>query len=253
MVIYNVFLCWFNNEEFYITTLIKNILFLKSVGLSHMWYMPMIIGVYIFLPFVADYLKTIDIRILKIPFGITFFYLFLVPVFNVVGQAYGIQPVGNLLDLSYSGGVYGIYLLCGYFIKKGILRSVSADCLAVTSLAFFIGTVILQMFAFDHQIAYSVWYSNGLLLVCAMVFFELFSRSILKGKMRLLNCLSRCSFGIYLVHNPVLMILKRYVFLGEGMPIRVLGLFVSTFVISWLIVAVIGSIPKVGNVIFYVR
>lgn len=253
MVAYNIFICLFKGEKFYVTTLIKNMLFLKSVGLSHMWYMPMIIGLYIFLPFVADFLQNTEIRVLGFPLVILYVYLFCVPVFNVLCQMYGYQQVGSLLDLNYGGGVYGFYLICGYFVKKGVFKRISFRSLLLCGISFFVGTVVLQIFAFDHQYSYTVWYNNGLLFICVLSFFELFSRFPIKKTFRIIGDLSKSSFGIYLIHNPILMILRKNMIFKCVMPIQVICLFICTIVISWSIVSIFGRIPKVGKFIFYMK
>lgn len=254
IVVYNIFLCLFRGEKFYVTTLIKNMLFLKSVGLNHMWYMPMIIGLYVFLPFAADFLQNTELRVLGFPLGISYIYLFCVPVLNVLCQMYGYQQVGNLLDLSYGGGVYGFYLLCGYLAKKGVFKRISAGSLLVCGTLFFVGTVVVQIFAFDRQCAYAVWYNNGLLFICTLSFFELFSRFPIKEQMfRIVGDLSKCSFGIYLIHNPVLIILRETMIFKCTMPMQVICLFIGTTTISWLLVSIFGRIPRVGKFIFYMR
>lgn len=121
IVIYNVFLCWFNNEKFDIASLIKEMLFLKYVNVGHIWYVSMIIGMYIFLPLIADALQEINVKRLKIPLIISCIYLFFI-------------PTNNVLDLSYSGGIYGIYLLSGYLIKKNTLKQISTRKLIAGSI-----------------------------------------------------------------------------------------------------------------------
>jgi surface polysaccharide O-acyltransferase-like enzyme len=40
-----------------IDCLVRDMMFFKYINLNHMWYMPMIIGIYVFIPFVANSLK----------------------------------------------------------------------------------------------------------------------------------------------------------------------------------------------------
>lgn len=46
------------NHSFRIDELLREMLFLKDPSLSHMWYMPMIIGIYVAVPFLAKLLHT---------------------------------------------------------------------------------------------------------------------------------------------------------------------------------------------------
>ena len=252
ILLYNIFLFWFN-KSFSLTLLIKNMLFLQNVGLSHMWYIPMIIGLYVFLPFVADMLHQNDIRSLKFPMGIMWIYLFVVPVVNTILLSCGYQNIGNILSLDFGGGVYGFYLLCGYLVRKGVLKRIGHIYLIILSVITFVSTVMIQIFSYNHQYAHTVWYNNALLFLCAISLFELLSRSPFRNLSRIICDLSKCSFGIYLIHNPILMILKKNIVLNSILPIKVMLLFLYTFLISWLLVHVIGNISRGGKIIFYMR
>ena len=75
IVIYNLFLTVYWNNHLDYQLLLKNMLFFEYVNMPHMWYMPMIIGVYIFIPVIAAALQNIDVKNLKIPFALSFIYL----------------------------------------------------------------------------------------------------------------------------------------------------------------------------------
>ena len=106
----------------------------------------------------------------------------------------------------------------------------------------FIVTVIIQTTLAHRGISYAVWYNSPTLLLCAMMLLEAVRRvshmpSILEKASRLV---SKYSFGIYLIHAPVLMILERYkLFYQIKKPVAVCVLFIGTslvsFMISWII------------------
>lgn len=58
IILYNIFLCIYNNTSIDIHTVIKEMLFFEKVPLKNMWYMPMIIGIYIVIPYIGKILKT---------------------------------------------------------------------------------------------------------------------------------------------------------------------------------------------------
>ena len=84
----------------------------------------MIIGIYIAIPFVGIVLEKIEKKLLAIPFLISLIYFYLIPSINIILVLRGSTPLENKLYLYYTGGVYGIYLMIGYFIKKGLLKKV---------------------------------------------------------------------------------------------------------------------------------
>ena len=63
IVIYNLFLLFYDPAEVKgVGDVILQMLFLRHVPMSHSWYMPMIIGIYIFLPFVAMIVQKVSDR-----------------------------------------------------------------------------------------------------------------------------------------------------------------------------------------------
>ena len=72
VIIYNCFNMWFKGSECDVFTLLKNMTFLKNTDMSHMWYMPVILGIYLLLPFVANALQNSGARFQKIIFIIAF-------------------------------------------------------------------------------------------------------------------------------------------------------------------------------------
>ena len=100
----------------------RNMLFLKATNMSHMWYMQVIIGIYLFVPLVSNMLQAIDIRMMVIPFAVAWLCIFAIPEFDLVLQWGRHQSISAQFDLSFSGGCYGIYLIFGYLAKKDHLR-----------------------------------------------------------------------------------------------------------------------------------
>jgi surface polysaccharide O-acyltransferase-like enzyme len=256
ILFYRIFLSWFDHTDFSVKLLIKNLLFTEAVGLSHMWYMPMILGAYIFIPFVAIFLKNVNERMLKFPVAVVFACLFVMPVANVIRVWFGSQGQQSLVCLDFSGGVYGLYLIFGYLTKKGIFKCVKCANLIIIGSGCFGCAVMLQMLSCSKGYSYAIWYNNGLLFAASIAIFELFSRiaeKIPAFAHRIILNLSRCSFGIYLIHNPIRLLLQRYLNFSGVLPVKVMMLFLVTFVLSWMIVYFLSKIPKVGKNLFYMK
>lgn len=62
--LYNLFLMWYKAKPFDVGTYLRNVLFLQKIDLNHTWYIPMIVGMYIFLPYLANILHMISSNIL---------------------------------------------------------------------------------------------------------------------------------------------------------------------------------------------
>ena len=132
IVLNYVFVCVFQDVEFSLADLVCEMLFLRTLELSHMWYMPMIIGLYLALPFLS-----MAVRGAKGPGAFRLPYLagvaafLVIPTVNVfLAEAVpGGTPLKLKLDFDLLGGVYVLYLLGGYFIAQGVLEKIKGKYL----------------------------------------------------------------------------------------------------------------------------
>lgn len=83
IVFYNCFNAWFYQSPFNGKILIENMLFIRPTDMSYMWYMPVIIGIYLFIPFVVNGMNHTNAKSLLIPLSVTFFVLFVIPIVDV--------------------------------------------------------------------------------------------------------------------------------------------------------------------------
>lgn len=250
-ILYDLFLSWFDNASFSILGMLASMLFVNSVGFPHFWYLPMILGIYISLPFISKALRGFKSLAILAAMAVFSFYIFAVPTANTILPVY----VSNIalapqLSLDFSGGAYGLFFITGYMFRKygNPGRRLSLFGFMVS----FALTIGMQMFLLRNGIVYLVWYDS---LPLAMTAFFLFSliigRQTSKPSGNILLSLSRCAFGIYLVHPPLNSILRRYIPFGE-MPLnlRVFVLFALLLFISWGLVELISKIPALGNLLF---
>ena len=103
----------------------------------------------------------------------------------------------------------------------------------------------------QHGVDYNVWCNAAPLILADLSIFLLISRmKFISGKIA--TNISICAFGIYLVYNPVNMILLRY-FEPASRVVRLgVGVLV-TFLISWGIVFVGSRIKGVSRILFFIK
>ena len=153
--------------------LVRNMTF-QEYTQGHMWYMPMILGLYLFVPFVACAVQRLGLRAFAVPVCAAGFFSFVQPPANVVLLALGREPLGGVLSLDFGGGVYGLLLVGGYLARRGCLRRVRAVWLVLAGTACFAGLVCLEFFAYAHGVAYNVRYNCFLLAGQALCLFRAF-------------------------------------------------------------------------------
>lgn len=251
-----VILCHFfsviyHQKSFQLVTLAKNILFLKNFSMSHLWYMPVILGIYLFIPFLSAALSHIKIQMLYLPFSLAFIYLFIVPVCNVFLTASSLSALSPLFDFSFSGGIYGFCVILGYFVKKGSFKQIPSSVLIFLGCFCFGLTVFSQYYSSEHGIRYFVWYNSGTLVIACLCVFILFSRCHLKSR-QWISALARDSFGIYLFHSELNMVIIRCMSsIKIPSVVKLIIVFFLTLVISWSVVHVLAKEHHLRHYLFF--
>ena len=258
IIIYNIFLAILNKKSFNLDATIRNMLFIEQVPLMNMWYMPMIIGIYIAIPFVNKILKYFSVKSLKFPMTIILILQFLLPTVNVLLKTFGIKQYGNILDISFLGGIYGIYIVSGYFVSKGIMKKIKNKWIILTTVVSFMLSCIIQMLSYVNGKGYNIWYNSIFLFICTLCIFELFTRinaeKINKKVLKLFTYISKISLAIFFLHIIFEKVFSTYIkALGISNPLKVFMLFTISFGTSTILVFTLSKIKIIKNKIFLVK
>lgn len=237
IILYNLYLSFYNGSQISFIEIIKNMLFMTNPPLGHWWYMPCILGIYLFIPILGVTLRKLELKLLIIPGG---------------GIILQMLPgnIGENLNLNFMGGYYGLIVVTGYLCKKGILKSVKSTFLIICTVVCFLLTVIFQIILYKIGYIYNVWYNFLPLIVAALCLFELLSRIRICSNKRSITYLSKNSFGIYLLHYPICMLCVNIIGLDNGI-VKVVVLFLVCFFSSVAIVEFVKRIPKINKLILY--
>lgn len=253
LLLYNIFLSYYDQTPFSFSTYIRNALFLRSLTLGHGWYIPMIIGTYIFLPIVSTALHSLPQKLIVSVCAVLYLYKFLVPSSNWLLPFLNQPTITPQLDLSFGGGQYGLYFILGYIFAKmspSMLKEFQHQIFFFLILVLFSLTVIIEMICVT-----GVWYDFFSLPIMSSLLFirlkeihleNLFSANFLS----FIRSLSLCSFGIYLLHYPLLMIFYQKLATNSNPFILTIPLTFFTYCITFLLVYAISKISHCGQILF---
>lgn len=245
--------------EYAITVFVK--------GESHLWYMFMIIGLYMVVPILRKITESRSIERYFLVIG--FFFTFLLPrVLDFLATCpfssgfFLIQPFKDVMtktDFHLTLG-YVYYFVLGHYlagldIRRGVRCSLYCLCIAAFAAIFFLTDWHSALIGK----ASSKYYGNFTLLVfiCSVAAF-VFGKYVLSSfkpqgrTLQIILHLSKCSFGVYLIH---MLILNKLELLLHWTPLSFLPLInipllsVAVFVISYLIIALIHKIPVLNRYI----
>ncbi len=253
--VYDVFLAVYYHQSFNTIQILEEFLFMRNVNMNHVWYMTMILGMYILLPFVAGTLNNYDAKIFIFPLIIYTFYVFVPPLLDVIFRACAMGPVSNQFSYGFSGGEFGMYIIFGYFIsKKNLLKRFKSLIVVLLSIIGFTTVVSLQLLSYAKGVGYVVWYNNFLLLVTTMCIYELISRIGKTIFYNVVKYISAYSFPIYLTHNIIRKVITKHIInLQIIKPLQVLCLSCGCFAGGLLVSILIRNIPKLGDYILYIK
>ena len=231
--------------------LIRTMLFVESVDMMHVWYVGVILGIYLFLPWVARVLPSMSDKELLALTAIAFAYYFVLPTVQLfVGVK--LQP---WIDLSFSGGTYGLYVVMGYLLRRFepmIERSIGKIFLTAATVGAILATAYTLIEFYRHGDKLLMWYDVCTLPIAASGLFIALKRLAIEN--RLTETLSRFSFGIYLLHAPILILMIKYdVWSTLGRSARTCCLLAAAVVLSTVIIKVCGLAPTVQRFLFRVK
>jgi len=255
IVFYNLFNAVFDPESACtFIEVIRQMLFVAHVPMPHSWYMPMIIGTYIFLPYVSMIVKKINVRELLFIMFVVYVYSCVVPSINQIIVAFDTEDgIYTQLELAFGGSYYGLFIIGGYLLYKGYRWNVSNTVKIVTVVILLAFTVYAQLYL-CHDSFY-VWCNFFTVPPASYLMFDLFEQASAGKYNKLVHKISQYTFGIFLIHNNFLFLLNKYITFPEFIkkPVQVIILFAVAFALSYVFVDLVARIPKAGWILFHMR
>ncbi len=252
---YDLFLIFCKGAEITAIEILQDVLFLNKVNMSHVWYMPMIIGLYACIPFAANALcKVENNHFVQIPMVFFFCVLFVYPTVSLISRLVDstIRTMSNQIGSGFIGGTYGVYFIMGWLLKKGALKKAKWYWLMLILCVSFSVSVWIQLWAYNCEIRYNVWYDSPFLFVAAVSLFELFSRIRTSREHKGLRWLSGYAFGVYLIHFPIKLILLDWIMrLSYSKEIQVVIMWGVLLGIGFTGAMIVSIIPRIGNYLLY--
>ncbi|WP_188355142.1 acyltransferase [Galliscardovia ingluviei] len=222
ILLYEVFDCIFYQHTFSVFGYLARALLIAPVNMAQAWYIPMIIGIYVLLPFVSIGIHSVSNKALSIITTAAYCYVFIVPTIQYLDEnifSFNTEIISQV-SFPFSGGIYGIYVVLGFLAKSLSLKlstyssrreAVITILLVIFAVSAFIGTVLYQNFLFSRGVEGPIWYSFFTLPLVAVCIFLVLYRVVKLGVFSsLVTNLSRYSFGIFLMHMLIILPLEKH-------------------------------------------
>lgn len=241
----------FLDRGFSVVDAIKQFLFISDwLSAPHMWYMPAIIGVYLFIPFVSNALQKIDPKVLAILLCLAVFYLFVVPTANDVALAYNWSPIVNKVELHYLGGFCGVMIVIGQLVRRSMSWLNEHVKQWILILVLIISTYLSVAMHYLLLVAlgtdYGPWYDSVFILLASVSLFIILLRVFAKFKGGpLLISAATSVFGCYLVHYLFIYLSDSVVqFIGASGWLECIIILLVTAVLTVITVVIVRIIAR---------
>lgn len=249
-ILFRLFDIYMDSEELSISSMFQGVFeIFTGTGWSHLWYLYLLIGLYLLLPFYKKVVLLSSKNELRYLLGVYIIFLSLLPIFQIAN----IYP-GFYIHVST---IYPFYLFLGYVLYTEILKPGRILSIAMI----FAGTICIVVLTYirwnsDLVQMEQFWgYSSIFVILQASGIFSLF-QSMKEIKYNILKTtlqkLDQCSFGIYLIHMMFVRIVIRYMQynpFSEGGVIAVCAVIAGVLAVSWIITLLVKKIPLLGKII----
>ena len=220
------------------------------------WYLPMILCLYLLVPFVAMLKDRISLKTASILMAAVFYVSYGIPTLSglstIVGKGELHFGLGEYAEIC---SMYIVLLIIGYWLSNGGMSKLSNGIVIAGFVLTFLGNCAFQFYAYSISQDYAIEYYFVGIFICAVFLFELIRRKgeLLKFAKRPVTYLSRISFGIYLVHIVIMTALVDFVPLNMGRPLKLIVLELVSFIGSIIIIAPLSKIPFVRKYVFMIK
>lgn len=234
---------------------LKNVFSIAVTGATHLWYLPLIAGLYLMIPIFYKIIS--DKRTTEYVLIVGFIVSFMLP--TLAGTIEFLHPfIGNianeLIDMyslpMISG--YPIYFLLGYYVDTYCISKKKLNIIKTLSILSFGISVIGNVLVSTESC--NLFFSNNLtacVFLQSLAIFLFFKSHNKDYNSNLLSFVSRNTFGIYLIHYVFTQILGKYI-ISTNIFIFILFILISSviiYLISMIISFLIKKIPVLNKLI----
>lgn len=235
---------------------IKTMLFINQVTMGSMWYMPVILCLYLILPFVAVLVKRFPVRAFVFPCVMVFLSGMLMPFVSEMSSLSGGNEIVFALKTANLFSFYLLYILAGYWVSEGLLKLVKAPVLVTAGGVLLVLTCVIQLQLFRRPADYVATYDFPLYLPIGICTFELIRRygGTQGTQTHLFAYISKISFAVYFVHVCIMTFMEKFVdFSAWARPVVLLFFEISSMLLSVFVIWALSHVPFLKKYLFLIK
>ncbi|WP_458454260.1 acyltransferase [Methanobrevibacter sp.] len=208
------------------------------------WFFWMMLAVYILMPFVNKWINHVDLVNVE-------YFLVIWAIYNILVYTLMI-PIPEIVSFIFSPLGFAVL---GYYLRYSE-RKIFSSPIALWGFII-VPSIIMVIYSYtliDIDLLFIFHRYSILLTLVAIGVFCLFkiSDSINDIPQLLKNFISSvafCSYGMYLIHGQIIMVVRKILPLSFNYSLIYLTLFICGFLLSWIIIYILAKIPIINEFI----
>ena len=241
---------------------------------GHLWFVPMLLGLYILMPLLSPWAENVSERELKGWISVWLFtttfpflrrlwgYLYGDPSFGAVPYLYGECPWNMFGAFHYVSGFIG-YMLLGFWFRKFAPRRSWAKTLAAALPMWLVGVAVIGIpfFTYADKFPFAAPYSAAVRMEMSIEYcslgvalatiaaFTVVRKIHFDGAFYRLvvRPVSEASYGMYLVHMLVLTPVSAALIPRMATPLAIISSAAISYVASALLAIAVRRVPVIGK------
>lgn len=237
---------------------VMNMFFINQTTLGSMWYMPMILCLYLIVPWTSVVVKQFSRKYIFIPIIVAILCGMLVPNMNafltVNSETFHVDSAFSVENLF---SIYLVYMILGYYVGKDeLFINCSTKTVFLLAILSYLFCCMYQYYAYIRPSNYLVSYDFIGILICSLSTSEFIKRTekYYSKIEKIVMYISKIAFGIYFLHIVLMEFLNKYFDFGS---ISYIGKLVVLELISVggsiLIIWLLSSISFFKKYVFLIK
>lgn len=207
---------------------------LQGHSWAHMWYLYLLLGIYLMIPFYKMITRQASLRQLWALILVLVIFISVLPLVKLAGLDIGFYLPTQL--------IYPVYVFAGYALYKKNLPLWAGALMAIVS------TIVIIVLSIVTPEAEIFGYDSPAVIAQSLGLFSLMLRLRLPAG-EPVRSLDQCGFGIYLIHMIGVRAVMKWVGFNpyaHGPVFCIIAMVLLFFAVSYLITLALRSIPKLN-------
>ena len=214
----------------------------EAPGSAVYWFFWMMFGVYLIMPVFNRWVSNSNLDEVE--------YFLVIWIVSTLFEFSLMQKCP--IKLSYFTSPIGLVLL-GYYLRNTQRKIFNNTYIAlILTIAPMIIMLIYSLLMADKSILFEFHRYSILPIIEVTGLFCLFKSSDILNSpntfiLKITSSVAMCSYGMYLIHSQLIMVVRKIISISSNFIIEYLILFIVGFIGSWIIILVLSKIPHVDD------